>query len=155
MIEFAPLCAAVEAGAASGAGGFGETAGAVAHAAGGVDQDQEVEVGLLLVLLEIELVAAAVDLPVKVADVVAGGVGAVLGEFNAEALEGRAVQAARQALDDHAGPQFERAKTRKGLRVEVERGIDVGRLADRQGDGFGGGVGHRVPDGIDRAGGRR
>src|SRR5262249_40290752 len=85
MVELAPVGAAVDAGLASDTGGLGEGSRAEGHGARRINEDKQVEVGLLLVLLQVELVGAAVDLPVEVADVVAGDVGAVLGELDAEA----------------------------------------------------------------------
>jgi hypothetical protein len=47
--------------------------------------------------------------PVKVLDVVAGGVLAVLAELDGEAVEGTRVQAGEEALDDELGAQVRRA----------------------------------------------
>ena len=64
------------------------------------------QVGLFLELLEVILVGAAEDLPVEIAEVVAGGVLAVLGELDREAVEGAAVNARDVSLDDR--PRAER-----------------------------------------------
>jgi len=51
-----------------------------------------VEVGLLLVLLDVVPVGLAVELPVEVADLIARGVLAVLGELDGESAVGAPVQ---------------------------------------------------------------
>src|SRR5690606_8632195 len=61
------------------------------------------------------------DLPVEVAEVVAGGVFAMLGELDGEAFEGRAVFADAVAFDDGASEQAEGLAARDGVGVE-ERG---------------------------------
>jgi len=127
VVELGPVAAAVGAFGDAGAGGVGEGARAEVHGAGGVDEDEQVEVGFLLVLFELEFVGAAEDFPVEVTEVVAGDVLAVLGELDAEASEGRAVQAGGEALDDHAGAKLEAAEAGEGLGVEIEGGVDVGR----------------------------
>ena len=65
------------------------------------------EVRFLLVLLDGVAFAAAVALPVDVADVVAGDVFAVLDELDGEALVRALVVADAQALDDLPGLQAE------------------------------------------------
>ena len=75
-------------------------AGGVGHRLAGVKQEVEEEVGFLLVLLEVELVGLGPDLPVHVADVVAGHVLAVLGEFDGEAVIRAGVHARHVPLDD-------------------------------------------------------
>src|SRR5690606_2836814 len=70
---------------------LGDLAGAEVHRGGAVEEEVGDEVGVLLVLLDVILVGAAEDLPVEVAGVVAGGVFAVLGELDGEAVEGGAV----------------------------------------------------------------
>ena len=82
-------------------------AGAVAHRLAGVDEQPRDEVRLLLVLLEVVALGAAVDLPVDVLDVVAGGVLAVLGELDGEPVPRAAVPAGEVALDDLPGLQLQ------------------------------------------------
>ena len=61
------------------------------------------EVRLLLVLLDVVAVGFPVDPPVQVAEIVAGGVLAVLGELDGEAFVRAAVQAGNEPLDRLAG----------------------------------------------------
>lgn len=107
VVELGPVGAAVVGALCAGAGGGGVGAGAEVHGAGGIDEEDEVEVGLLLVLLEVEAFGASEDLPVEVSEVVAGDIGAVLGELDGESEVWGAVHAAHDALDDHAGAEFE------------------------------------------------
>ena len=58
----------------------------VGHRLARIQQQVQEKVRLLLVLLEVELVGLGPDLPVDVADVVAGHVLAVLGELDREAV---------------------------------------------------------------------
>src|SRR5689334_5693322 len=57
---------------------------AIAHAFADVENQLANEVGLFLELLEIELVGSRVDLPIEIAEVVAGCVFAMLGELDRE-----------------------------------------------------------------------
>jgi hypothetical protein len=54
--------------------------------------------GFLLIAFDEILVGLAEDFPVEVADVVAGGVLAVLGEFDAETVKGRTIFAGAGAI---------------------------------------------------------
>ena len=80
----------------------------------------------MLELLDLELVGACVDLPVEVAEVVAGCVGAVLCELDGDAGVGGAVLPAHDALDDHFGAELEGVEACEGAGVEVEVGVDLG-----------------------------
>ena len=53
------------------------------------------------------MVGAGEDVPIDVAQVVALGVGAILGELLGEAEVGRAVQAGDEAIDDGLGDEVE------------------------------------------------
>ena len=64
----------------------------------------EQEVGLLLVLLQVELVGLGPDLPVDVADVVAGHVLAMLGELDREAVVRAGVHARRRSPRPPSAP---------------------------------------------------
>ena len=89
----------------------------VGHRLAGVEQQVEQEVGLLLVLLEVELVGLGPDLPVDVADVVAGHVLAVLGELDGEAVVGAGVHARDVALDEQPGLEVEPLEASQRLRI--------------------------------------
>ena len=83
------------------------------------------EIGFFEILLEIDFVGLAEDFPIDVADVVAGDVGAMLGEFDGDALIGRAVHAGHEAFDDKAGPQIEGRDAGERARLEVFAVIGV------------------------------
>ena len=72
---------------------------AVGHRARDVEDDRRAQVGLVDVLLDVEALTARDQLPVEVAQVVAGHVLAVLGELDARALAGAAVLARNEAVD--------------------------------------------------------
>jgi len=75
-------------------------------------------IGFLLVLLDVIAVGAAEDFPVQVADVVAGGVFAVLGKLDGKAVVGRLVFAGDVALDDLPRVQAERLGAGHRGRIE-------------------------------------
>ena len=75
----------------------------VAHAFAGIQEQMADQVGFVLELLQIILVGPAEDFPIEIAKVVAGGVLAVLGELDREAVEGAAVDARHVSLDDRPG----------------------------------------------------
>jgi hypothetical protein len=77
------------------------------------------KIGLFQILLEINLVGLGEDFPIDVADVVAGDVLPMLGEFDGDSLIRRAVHAGHEAFDDEAGAQVERGDARQRARVEV------------------------------------
>src|SRR5688572_188867 len=79
------------------------------------------EVGLLFVLLDEMLVRSRVDLPVQRRQVVTRQVLAVLGELDAEALVGAAVQPAEKPLDDRARLEIDGAEPRDDRGVEIAR----------------------------------
>ena len=101
----------------------------VFHRAGGVDQDCRPQVGLLDVLLDVVPVGLGQHAPVEVADVVAGGILAVLGELDGKALVGALVPAGDKPLDHPAGDQLQAADL--GQRVGVQQ-VHVMRLVGRQ-----------------------
>ena len=86
---------------------LGDRAAAVIHRAGHVEQQVQVGVGVGLEFLDVEPVGAREQAPVDAAHVVAGHVGAVLGEIDRHAEHRRAVQAADEAVDHAARDQFE------------------------------------------------
>lgn len=66
------------------------------------------QVGFLFVLLEVIPFGPRVDFPVDMADIVAGGVFAVLSELDSEAVAGTAVPTGEIALDHMSRGDFER-----------------------------------------------
>jgi hypothetical protein len=104
---------------------LGHFAGAVAHRRAHVEQDSAAQVGLLVELLDVELVGLGPDLPVDAADVVAQDVLAVLGELDAEAVVGAAMQAGDEALDQEARHEVHVAQLLQVERIEVLELLDA------------------------------
>ena len=94
---------------------------AVLHRLAGVNDEPRDEVGLLLVLLEVEPLGAAVDLPVDVLDVVAGGVLAVLRELDREPVPRAPVPPGEVALDELPRLQFEAVDAGENRRIRERR----------------------------------
>ena len=99
-------------------GELGVAAGAVFHGLRAVEEDVRDVVGLLLELLDVIAVGAAEDLPVEVAEVVAGRVFAVLGELDGEAVVRGLVLAGHVALDEITRVHPERLGAGNRDRVE-------------------------------------
>ena len=78
-----------------------------------------VEVGLLLVLLDIEAVGAPEDLPVDVANVIAGDIFPVLGKLNTEAVIRAAMESRDESLDDKPGLELQPGDPVENLGVKV------------------------------------
>ena len=95
-------------GDGGGVGELGHRAAAVGHAGAGVEDDGAAEVGLLLVAFDGVPVGPGEGPPVEPFEVVAGGVLAVVGELDGEAVERAAVQAGDAALDDPLGAEAQR-----------------------------------------------
>jgi len=81
------------------------------------------QVGLLGVLLDEVAVAARPHLPVEVLERIAGHVGAVLGELDAEAVKGRAVHAGDEAFDHEPRAHVEVGKPRHHRGIEAAAGL--------------------------------
>ena len=81
--------------------------GAEPHRRAGIEQDQELRIGLAAVALEVHPLGTGENVPVDVAQVVSGSVGAVFGEFLAESEIGGAVQARHKAVDYGLGYQIQ------------------------------------------------
>ena len=77
-----------------------------------------IEICLFLELLDVVAIRARVHLPVDRRDVVAVDVLAILGELNAEALERTAMEPRKQAFDNRARLELERAQPRNDRRIE-------------------------------------
>src|SRR5580692_12944907 len=71
--------------------------GAKLHRIAGVEQDGQQAVGFAAKALEIQTLGSGVDVPIDVAKIVAGSIGAVFGELLAETEVGRAVEAGYEA----------------------------------------------------------
>ncbi len=89
-----------------------------AHRGAGVHEQVKVQVGVGVVFLDVEPVVAGVELPVEVAEVVAGGILAVRGELDAHPEVGAPVQAVHRPRHDRAGAQLDR------LQAGEEHGVD-------------------------------
>ena len=90
-----------------------------AHRARQVEQQVAAEVRLLGVLLHEVAVALGEHLPVEVLERIARHVRAVLGELDAEAVEGRAVHARDEALDHEPRAHVEVREPRDHRGIEV------------------------------------
>ena len=77
------------------------------HGVAGVEQHRQQAVGFAAKALEIQALGARIDVPIDMAKIVAGSVGAIFGELLAEAEIGRAVQAGDEAIDHGFGDQVE------------------------------------------------
>ncbi len=77
------------------------------HRVAGVEQDGQRAVGFAAIALEIQALGSGVDVPIDVAQIVAGSVGAIFGELLAETEVGRTVQAGDEAIDHGLGDQFQ------------------------------------------------
>ena len=60
----------------------------IGHGSGGIEQEDGAEIGFLFVLFDDVAVGAGEDLPVEVFEFIAGGVLAVLDEFDGQAVVG-------------------------------------------------------------------
>ena len=86
---------------------LGDAVRAVAHGSAGIQQQGELRIGFAAIAFQIHALGAREDVPIHVAQIVAGRVGAILGEFLAEAEVGRAVQARDEAVHHGLGHQVE------------------------------------------------
>src|SRR5436190_10632583 len=105
-----------------------DAAAAERHRLRDVEQTGEVDVGVGLVLLDIEAIGAPEQLPVDAADVVAGGVAAVLGEVDRRAELRRAVHPVDEPLDDRARHHLEVADACEDDGVHEPRPADPALL---------------------------
>ena len=93
-------------------------AAAIRHRGAHVEQQVALEVGFFLELLDVVAVGARVDLPVERGQVVAGQVLPVLGELDAEAFVGTAVQAREEPFHHRTRLQLHRPEPRDDGGVE-------------------------------------
>ncbi len=96
---------------------------AVAHAFAGVQEQMADQVRLVLELLQIILVGPPKNFPIEIAEVVAGGILAVLGELDREAVKGAAVHARHVALDGRPGAQRQALQPGEHGRIEQWMGV--------------------------------
>ena len=80
------------------------------HRPARVEDERGAQVGFFLELFDDPAIGPCRDPPVEVAQVVAGLIGAVLGEFRRESAARRAVKAGQEAVHDPARDDFEIAK---------------------------------------------
>jgi len=113
-------------GEGGGVAGLVVVEGAVLHGTGTIEEQVAAEVGLVLELLDVMAVGPGEDPPVEMARVIAGGVLAILGEFDGEAVIGAAMEAGPESLDDGAGAQFEAADGHE--RLGMDEGGAGGKL---------------------------
>src|SRR5262249_21967514 len=92
-----------------------------------VEQQMQVEVGLRVVLLDVELVLPAIEFPVEVAEIVAGQVLAVRGEFNGEADIRAAMQPLEEAFDRGARDELQVLQRGEELGIDqfAGRGVEA------------------------------
>jgi len=93
-------------------------AAAVIHAATGIEHDGGAQIGLLVVFADVKAVAAAKDLPVKAADLIALHVRPVLAELDAEPLVRRRVMPRGESLHDGAREELQMLQARDVFGVE-------------------------------------
>ena len=98
------------------------------HRAADVEHDGRAEVGFFLVLADDPAVGARGDLPVDVAEVVAGLVRAVVGELDGESLSGRAMEPGHEAVDDPPGNNLNAPQGREARWVEEIGAEGLGAL---------------------------
>ena len=90
---------------------LGDVVRGVAHGRAAVEQERELAVGLAAVALQIHALSACEHVPIDVPQIVAGRVGAVLGEFLAEAEVGGFVQARHETVDHRFGDKVQVRET--------------------------------------------
>src|SRR6266498_2846917 len=93
--------------------------GRIIHRARSIDDDVRAEVRLLFELLDVVAIGAAEELPVDIADGIAGQIGTVLGELHREAMIGRFMQSGDEALDDKSRDKLHRTKTARDLGAKI------------------------------------
>ena len=91
----------------------------VVHRVAGVDDEGDADVALFLVLLDVMPVRPREDAPVEPAKIVAGGVLAVLGELDVEAVKRAAMLTADRTFDQPARPQDQVGNLGDGVRVGI------------------------------------
>ena len=87
-------------------GGPGARA-AILHRDAGVADDVEADIGFLHVTFDAEPIAASVEAPIEMAEVVAGLIITIVGEFDAEPMERTVMQAAEKTLHHVAGLEIQ------------------------------------------------
>ena len=87
------------------------------HRPAAVQQNRQLAVGLAAIALEIRALGAREHVPIDVAQIVAGRVGAVFGELLAEAEIGRAMQAGDEAVDHGARHQVQAGDAGENRRI--------------------------------------
>ncbi|MCG3120255.1 MAG: hypothetical protein ALAOOOJD_02907 [bacterium] len=84
------------------------------------------QIGFFLKLFNIITIGAAINFPIDVARIIAGGVLAIFRKLDAEAFERTAMQAAEKALNHRAGAELHAGNSRKNFGVEkAELGVHI------------------------------
>ena len=101
----------------------------IAHAGRAIDDHRAAEIGLGLVALEHQAIAASEHLPIEMADVIAGDIGAMIGKVDAVPLVRTAMGAGTQAFDDDPGNHFQAMQPGEIGRADKGRsgGVEHGR----------------------------
>ena len=97
---------------------LGDAVRRVLHGIAGVEQHGEQAVGFAAIALQVGALGAREDVPIHVAQIVAGRIGAVFGELLAEAEIRRAVQAGDEAVHHRLGDQVEAGNSGEHRRIE-------------------------------------
>lgn len=113
-------------GEGGGVAGLVVVEGAVLHGTGTIEEQVATEVGFVLELLDVMAVGPGEDPPVEMARIIAGGVLAILGELDGEAVVRAAMEAGPESLDDGAGAEFEAADGHE--RLGMDEGGAGGKL---------------------------
>src|SRR6266404_9318278 len=85
---------------------YGVRKRAVAHRAAVIDQEVAAQIGLILEFFDVKPIAAGVEAPIEVAQVVARTVLTILGELDGKAVVGAAVQSVPETFNNHFGAQL-------------------------------------------------
>ena len=80
---------------------------AVAHGRAGVEHQRELRICFATIALQVHSLGAGENVPIHVAQVVAGRVSAILGELLAESEVGRAMQARDKTIHNCFGNQVQ------------------------------------------------
>ncbi len=97
---------------------LGDFVGGIVHGTAGVEQDGQQRVGLAAIAFQVSAFGAGKDVPIHMAQVVAGAVGAIFGELLAETEFRRTMQAGDEAIDDGLGHEVQPGDPRKNRWIQ-------------------------------------
>ncbi len=103
----------------------------IVHRGAGIANNVEADIGLLHVTLDTQPVAARVEPPIQVTQIVAGLVIAVVAELDAKPVKRAVMQPAEEAFHDVARFEIQSLQRRQQFRVEA-----LGQGLDRGGHGL-------------------